>query len=321
MSLAGHLWTVAPRFQSLPPAPPAVPWSMVVDDPDVGPVKVSGEWSEVEGATEAVVLLHGIAGCSEARYARMGAAAALEQGLSCLRLNMRGADQAGEDYYHAGLTGDLLLAMESPELAGYERIHFLGYSLGGHLSLRLAAVHAPPRLGAVAAVCTPLDLAACQEAFDRRATTVYRLFVLRGLKRLYAAVAERRDVPCPMSEVRRIRTIRAWDEKVVSPRWGFDGAGDYYARASVAPHLADLSVPALLVAAEDDPMVPAATLRPVIAEASDHLTVRWLRGAGHLGFPEGKKITDPDSTDAGWSEDLEAGLDHQIITSLRHQTR
>lgn len=322
MSLSGHYWTVAPRFQALPPEPPAVPWSLTLDDLAVGPVKLSGRWSEVPGAQAAVLLVHGIAGCADARYARLGAAAALELGMSCLRLNLRGADRAGEDYYHAGLSSDLARVIESPELAGYERVHVMGYSLGGHLALRLAAVEAPPRLGAVAAVCAPLDLASCQVSFDRSGASVYRHFVLRGLKRIYTAVAERREVPIPVPAARRIRTIRQWDERVVAPRWGFAGADDYYAQASVAPHLPSLSVPALLVASQGDPMVPAATLTPVLARQSpERLTVRWLRGAGHLGFPEGQILDDLALPGIEWNDELEAGLDHQIVAWLRHNGR
>ena len=330
MSLAGHYWTVVPRFRALPPEPPSVPWSLAVDDPALGTVRLSGRWSEAPGAREALLLLHGLAGCADSRYARLGAAAALEQGMSCLRFNMRGSDLAGEDYYHAGLSGDLARALDSPELAGCERVHVLGYSLGGHLALRLAAVDRPPRLGAVAAVCAPLDLAASQAAIDRPAAAVYRLFVLRGLKAIYAAVAARRAVPLPAAEVRRIRTIREWDERVVAPRWGFAGAADYYRRASVAPHLGTLSVPALLVAAEDDPMVPAETLRPVVEALPEPagepgLTVRWLRGAGHLGFPRGLRLERGRgagvAAQAGWSDAMEAGLDAQLVSWLQRRGR
>lgn len=346
MSLAGHYWTVAPRLQPSPPEPAAVPWSRTVDGGDLGPVRLSGRWSELPGAVEAVLLVHGITGAADSRYARLGAAAALERGMSCLRLNLRGCDLEGEDYYHAGLTEDLVAAMESPELAGYERVHVLGYSLGGHLALRLAAVDRPPRLGAVAAVCAPVDLEACQTAFDRKALTPYRIYVLRGLKQIYAAVAARRPVPCPPAAARRIRSIREWDDRVVAPRWGFADAGDYYRRASVAPHLGGLSVPALLVAAEDDPMVPAETLRPALDGlarngGTDRLTVRWLRGAGHLGFPRGLRLDrgrgapEPATGSAGadpngaapaagesftsgrhWSDGHEAGLDAQVVAWL-----
>jgi hypothetical protein len=332
MSLLGHYWTVVPRFGPQPPSPPAAPWSTEVEDPDVGTVRLSGLFSEAPGAREAVLLVHGISGNCDSRYARVGAAEALAAGMSCLRINLRGSDRRGEDYYHAGLWSDLAAALASPPMAGYERLYVLGYSLGGHLALRLAAREVP-RLGAVAAICTPLDLAAGQEAIDRPAGALYRLYVLRGLRQLYNAVAARRPVPVTPAEARRIRTMRDWDERVVAPRWGFAGAADYYARESAAKVLPELRVPALLVAAEDDPMIPADTLRPVLdSVAAPRLTVRWLAGAGHLGFPNGLSLHDGDenggdenvgdeSGDGGgresWSDAHDAGLDAQILSWLR----
>lgn len=351
MSFAGHYWTLTPRLRPLPPDPPSEPWSLTVEDPDLGPVRLSGRWSEAPAAgpdpavpntprpREAVLLLHGIAGCADSRYCRLGAASALEMGMACLRLNLRGADRAGEDYYHAGLTSDLEAALGSPELAPYDRIYVVGYSLGGHLALRLGTVvdgdgPLAGRLAGVAGLCSPLDLEACQRAFDRPPTALYRLFVLRGLKQLYSAVAARRPVPLAPAKARRIRTLRQWDERVVAPRWGFDGAADYYARASVGPRLGRLSVPALLVAGEDDPMVPPSTLHPVL-EGGDTgtLEVRWLAGAGHLGFPPGLRLggaTDgaaepaggageSSAPEAGWSDAREAGLDVQVLRWLRQR--
>ena len=84
-----------------------------------------------------------------------GAAAAEMAGLSCLRMNLRGSDRMGEDYYHGGLTVDLHAALASSEAQRYRRIYLLGYSLGGHVVLRLATEPADPRLVAVAAVCAP----------------------------------------------------------------------------------------------------------------------------------------------------------------------
>lgn len=327
MSIAGHYWTVAPRFQPLPPAPPSRDWELTVPDSEIGPVRLTGQLSEQPEAREAVLLFHGISGCADSRYARLGAASALAAGMSALRLNMRGSDRQGEDYYHAGLTSDLPAVLSCDELAGYERIHLLGYSLGGHVALRFAAEcgdgrhgAAADRLGAVAAVCSPLDLKAGQLAIDRPVAALYRRYAFRGLKEIYAAVAARREVPLPVAEARKIVRLYDWDERVMAPRWGFTGADDYYARASVAPLLPRLAVPTLLVAAEEDPMVPASVLQPVLAATTaPALTVRWLAGAGHLGFPPGLSLDGDDGRRRGsaMSEAEEADLDAQIVAWLR----
>ncbi|HUO86464.1 MAG TPA: alpha/beta fold hydrolase [Thermoanaerobaculia bacterium] len=314
MTLAGHLWTIVPKMLPMPAEPPALPWETTVEDPRLGPVRLTGRWSRVPGARHAVLLVHGITGNAESRYLRTAAAAALAMGISVLRISLRGCDRQGEDYYHGGLAGDLAVALASRELADHEGFLALGFSLGGHLVLRLACGPPVPRLAAVAAICAPLDLAAGQVAIDRPRGTLYRGYVLRGLKQIYAACAERRPVPLEVSEARRIRSLWEWDERVVAPRHGFAGADDYYARESVGPRLDGLSVPALLVAAEADPMVPAATLRPWLATPPAPLTVRWIDG-GHLGFPDGL-LLDPEEAEAGAPAEAQPKLDRQVLAWL-----
>ena len=87
------------------------------------------------------LVVHGLGSEIDAPYVVAAAQAAEARGLSCLRLYLRGADRKGEDFYHAGLTADLHAALASPTLASYDRVFVLGYSLGGHVTLRYAVVH------------------------------------------------------------------------------------------------------------------------------------------------------------------------------------
>ncbi len=297
MNLQAHYWTVMPRLRHglRPlPAPPSRPWEVSVEDPVTGRVRLTARLSEQPApgsASEILVIVHGIGGCCESRTALSAARAAAALGMAALRVNLRGCDRLGDDFYHAGLTSDLHAALASAEVAPYERIFLLGYSLGGHLALRLATEAADPRLAAVVAVCAPLDLAGVVTAIDRPALWAYRRSVLGGLKEIYAACAARRPGGLPLREAAAIRHLREWDDRIVAPRHGFAGAADYYARAGVAPLLPELRLPALFVGAEHDPMVPAATVRPVLERfVSPRLTVRWLTRGGHCGFPNNIQV-------------------------------
>jgi hypothetical protein len=269
-----------------------------VEDPDVGPVRLTGYLTRPEDARDVIVLVHGLGGCADSGYMPGAARAASEAGLASLRLNLRGSDRLGEDFYHAGLTEDLRAAVASPELAGFDRVFVLGYSMGGHVALRYGTENGDrldSRVEAVAAICAPLDLAASGAVMDRPAFWVYRRYLLRHLLEIYRAVAARRPVPIPVEEAERIRLFREWDDRIVAPRHGFESAADYYARASVGPRLdrfgrpdrSDRSGPrALLVVAEDDPMVPAETVRPALEGRETGLRVRWVPSGGHIGFSQ-----------------------------------
>ncbi len=326
MDLHGHYWTVAPRLRHmLRPlaAPPSRAWETWVDDPVAGRVRLTGLLAAAGGG-ELLLVVHGLGGSTASHTAVRAARAAAAAGLDCLRLNLRGSDRLGDDFYHAALTADLHAAVASPDLAGYRRIYVLGWSLGGHLALRLAVEEADPRVAAAAAVCAPLDLAASVDAIDRPTLWAYRRSVLGGLKEIYAACAARRPGALSVREAASIRRLREWDDRIVAPRHGFAGAADYYARASVAPLLPRLRVPALLLAAERDPMVPAATVRPTLEHLTRNgdfgrLEFAWLRQGGHCGFPREIDVGIDDEEEKSSGEETQAGLESQVIAWLRHR--
>jgi len=288
MEVGGHAWTVWPRVRDRlrpPVAPHSEPWSGEVLDPTMGTVRLTGRIDHVPGASSIVIIVHGMGGSAERTYCGLASTVARAGGMSSLRLNLRGADGSGEDLYHIGLVDDLEAAIAHPDVARYARVYALGFSLGGHIALRLAALGGAGTLRAVAAVCPPLDLEAGCAHIDHPARWAYRMHLLAGVKVVYRTVAARRPVPAPVESVLAIRTVRMWDELVVAPRFGFAGASDYYQQVGIGPLLPDLEVPALVVASERDPMVPAHTLRPVLATASPAVEVRWQTRGGHVGFP------------------------------------
>lgn len=230
-------------------------------------------------------------------------------GLSTLRLNLRGADRSGEDLYHAGLSGDLASVLGSPELAPFTSIVLFGFSLGGHISLRFATEVEDARLRAVAAASSPLDLDRSVAGIDRPGGWIYRRYVLAGLCEMYAEVAARRDLPLSVAAARRIRSIRDWDRYTVAPRFGFDSPEDYYRQASVAGRLGELRTPALLVAAEHDPMVPREAVLEGLAGAPARFELRWIRRGGHVAFP----------ADLDLGEDAPSGLAEQVVAWLARQ--
>ncbi len=289
MSWTGHLWTLGPSVvHRLRPeqAPAAQPWSTTVDGGCARAVRLTGALRERESSDTLVVVVHGLGGALDSHYCVRAAHAIDDAGWSSLRLALRGADRAGEDFYHAGLEADLAAAFASPELARYTRLFVLGYSLGGHVSLHAAVRRVDARLAGVAAVCAPLDLDKSATAIDRRGLWVYRNHILSGLKDIYAAVAARHPVPTPLSRIMQVKHIREWDTLTVVPHYGFASVDDYYARMSVGPQLHKLQCPTLLLPSRHDPMVPPWAFEAHLAAASPQLTVRWIDAGGHVGFPE-----------------------------------
>lgn len=279
------MWTVASHVADRL-RPPALaggrPWQTVVTDRDAGDVELSGVYHAGSDRLP-VVLVHGLGGSVDSGYVRRAAAAASERGHPVLRLNLRGADRRGADIYHAGLTADVRAALASAELAG-KPAAVIGFSLGGHVTLRLAAER-PAGLAAAVALCAPLDLAAGADHIDRRRSWIYRRHLLRGLREIHAAaLAAGAPVPCTAQDAAAITGLREWDDRVVAPRFGFAGAADYYRQMSAGPVLGDIDCPALIAWAPGDPMVPPPVCVPP-RRCGRAVQTRTLAPGGHVGFP------------------------------------
>jgi len=246
--------------------------------------------SRADPAEGLVVLLHGLGGCADSSYLVPGAKACAAAGLSCLRLNLRGADRRGEDVYHAGLTADLRAAARSEVARAHDSVWVIGYSMGGHIGLRMAVEDEDSPIRAVAAICPPVDLLATSRLLDSPSRWPYRAYLLRQLTEIYAEVARRHPEGPSVAEVASARSLLEFDSLVVAPRYGFRDAQDYYRQSSVGPLLPNLRVPSLVVAAAEDPMVPADSLTKALADPAENLQVIWSSRGGHLAFPRSLEI-------------------------------
>src|SRR5690554_331967 len=292
--LSGHLWTIAPtlrhRFRPRR-APESVPWTTVLEDEVMGPLRLHGRYRAHPGANTLVILVHGLGGHAESAYLIDAAIAAEAAGRSCLRLCLRGSAGSGEDIYHSGLTADVHAALRDPKFGGYQKIWILGFSLGGHVALSVATEEVcDPRVRGVAAVCPPLDLGAVQAWLDAPGRKIYREYILRELRRIYAQVDARGRAPTPTKLVRRARTLYDWDSMTVVPRFGFQDAQDYYASMSVGARLHALRIPALLLASKNDPMIPGRQIPALLADLPANLSIYHLDQGGHVFFPPGLNV-------------------------------
>ena len=111
------------------------------------------------------------------------------------------------------------------------------------------------------AISPTIDLAVSVDGIERRTNIGYHLNFVRNLR----ARMRRKNAAWPgafdVSRLDRIWSIRAFDEAYTAPHHGFQGATDYYHRASAMRVVGDIRMPALIIAAEDDPFVPVSQFR------------------------------------------------------------
>jgi len=240
-----------------------------------------------------LILLHGLEGSSMAHYMRGIADKAWAAGWDVIRLNQRncgGTERLARGLYHSGLTHDVRHVVR--ELIEGDRVPAVavaGYSLGGNLTLKLAGElgeASPPQLIGVCAISPTMDLPACMEALERRSNFAYEWNFVRNLKGRMRRKAGVFPGEFSLEPLRRIWTVRQFDEAYTAPHHGFRDAADYYYRAS-ALRVADcIRVPTMIITAEDDPFVPVSSFRDPAVAGNPHITVVITPHGGHCAYVE-----------------------------------
>lgn len=250
-------------------------------------------WQPDRTACATVLLLHGLEGSSEAHYMRGMAAKALTRGFNVVRLNQRncgGTEHLSRGLYHSGLTADPLFVLrELRDRDGLTRFGVAGYSLGGNITMKLAGelgAHEFPEIRAVCGVSPVIDLEACMQSIERRENRIYEWNFCRNLQ----ARMRRKAVTFPgafdLEGLWKIWSIRAFDDRFTAPHHGFDGAEDYYHRASAMRVIDRVARPALILSAADDPFVPPGIFSAAPVAANPFITTIITPHGGHCAFVE-----------------------------------
>ena len=235
------------------------------------------------------LLLHGWEGSAESGYMRQAAASLLAAGADVVRLNFRDHGDTfhlNPGIFHSARIGEVVHAARQvaarfpglPLVAG-------GYSLGGNFALRLG-LHAPDAglaLQRVAAVCPVLDPEHAMRQMEQGSGLYARYFHRRwtgSLRRKRALFPEQMAACTDQVLSQDLRTLTDWLARRYA---GFDGVDSYFQAYSIAGgRIAGLRVPARVLMAADDPVIPLADFQ--VWPLPGHSRLDILPWGGHCGF-------------------------------------
>jgi len=262
-------------------------------------------WQTERDGRPTLVILHGMEGSTESRYMLGTAGKALAAGFNAIRVNTRncgGTEHLTSTLYHAGLTEDLRhILTELVERDGLRELYIAGFSLGGNVVVKLAGEYggaAPDELKGAIAVSPSIDLKASADAIETRSNTIYNLRFLWSLRtrmrRKAVLFPERYDA----SRLRGVWSIREFDDVYTAPHAGFGNVANYYERASALQFISRISIPTLIIHAQDDPFIPFASFRHPDIEANPNVVLLAPEQGGHVGFIS----ADREGEDRFWAE-------------------
>ena len=248
-------------------------------------------WQPSPPECPTLALVHGLEGSSESGYMLGLAEKAFTSGFNVVRINQRncgGSERLTRTLYNSGLSGDFRAVLEELiQRDSLQNIFFAGYSMGGNLVLKMAGEYGaafPPELRGVCGVCPTIDLAQCVDALSKRSNAIYEWNFVRHLKARMKRKAEIFPGVFDLSVLGNIRTVREFDNEITAPHCSYRSADDYYARASAARSVQNVTVPALILISRDDPFVPFPAFDTTPVRQNAHICIEAPEHGGHCSF-------------------------------------
>lgn len=282
-----HIQTILPS--TLRPVPRIATRRERLELPDGDFVDL--EWTTARRDGPLVVVLHGLEGGLDSRYAAGILQAVEASGWRGLLLYHRGC--SGEinrlpQGYHSGHTADLdYLLHELRRREPDTPLAAVGYSLGGNVLLKwLGETADNTLLQAAAAVSVPFDLALCSDRINQGFSKNYQRHLMQRMKETLRRKIARGLIDFPPQKISALKTFRDFDEALTGPIHGFGDAEGYYRAASSRQFLHAIRTPTLVIHAEDDPFM-APEVVPTPDELSPAVQLELSRHGGHVGFMSG----------------------------------
>ena len=91
---------------------------------------------------------------------------------------------------------------------------------------------------------------------------------------------------------------RQFDDVYTAPHTGFGNVANYYERASSLQFIKRITIPTLIIHAQDDPFIPFASFRHQDIETNPNVALLTPEQGGHVGFISG----DREGEERFWAE-------------------
>lgn len=252
-----------------------------------------------ESGKRHLLVLHGLEGTINAKYAHGLIALARARGWSADLLLFRSCDgeiNSARRLYHSGETTDLdYVARRLHATTPGIKLVICGVSLGGNVLVKWLGelgLAGPGIVHRASAVSVPFDLGAGATFLERGFSRFYTKHFLSTL--VPKALKKLEQFPGAFDRERAVRAGTFWefDDAVTAPLHGFRDAADYYERSSSMAFIDKVGVPTLLFSALDDPFVPLAVMQraEVAAASGGFAETEFTAKGGHVGWVEGISV-------------------------------
>lgn len=255
-----------------------------------GGVSLQGFYSSHDDENrDLAILIHGWEGSSDSIYLLSAAGALFKSGCNVFRLNMRDhgtSHHLNKKLFNSCRLDEIVNAVQyiQKKYSNQKKTFLCGFSLGGNFALRVAAKgpESGIKLDHVIAVCPVLRPLSTLDAIDKGFFIYGKYFIkkwkksLRIKQKLFPGEFEFDDKTI-------YQNLSIMTEYFVDRYTKYPDLDTYLnGYAITGKRLANLKIPAHIIASQDDPVIPFADIENLAK--SENLTIIGVKYGGHCGF-------------------------------------
>ncbi|MGB2683590.1 MAG: alpha/beta fold hydrolase [Olleya sp.] len=255
------------------------------------------DWSYAGNKTkQLLVVLHGLEGNAQRHYMLGSAKIANQNNMDAVCVNFRGC--SGEvnktfQSYHSGKTDDLASVIKHiTSQFDYDTIYLNGFSLGGNVILKYLGetLDLPKQIKAAVTVSVPVYLRGSLEQLMSSKNYVYSKKFLRNLRSKLVEKQHLFPQKINNQDLSAVRTLKDFDDVYTSKAHGFKDAYDYYEQSSSLQYLKHISIPTLLINAQNDSFLSKECYPIQEAEENTNFYLEMPKYGGHVGFYDQQNV-------------------------------
>ena len=234
-----------------------------------------------------IILSHGLEGDTSRQYIKGMVRNFNFHGFDCLAWNFRscsGELNQTKRFYHSGATDDLETIVKYSLSKGYQKIYLVGFSLGGNLTLKYLGEKGQnlySEIQKAIAFSVPLHLSSSSKKIGWLYT---KRFNASLMKKILEKSQRFPEFNIDTSNIAKIKTLKDFDDVYTSQLHGFIDAEDYYEHNSSLYFLDNISIPTLIINAQNDPFLSKECFPFEKIKQLEKVYFQAPKKGGHCGF-------------------------------------
>ena len=246
-------------------------------------------------ARSLVILIHGWEGSSNSAYLLSMAAQLFSTGHDTLRLHLRDhgyTTHLNKEIFNSSLIDEVVATVSDAQRRyEYDSYHIVGFSLGGNFALRIGLnaneLYRP--LDKLLAICPVIDPVHTHLAINNAPGFYAVAFVQKWKHTLREKAKHFPDYASYMQDLNDLRTMDDMYNYLIPGYTPYDNLEDYFqSYALTGDSLTKLQVLSLIIASQDDPIIPVRDFDKINLHEKTEL--EFTRHGGHCAYLDNYKL-------------------------------